>query len=105
MKRKSYPSDISVEKFEIIKSDLESIRKKTRPIEVDLHRIFCGLLYVLRSGCQWRMLPSEYPNWNTVYSYFSKWNNSKIGDKTILDIVLKKINWNGSYKQFTEREY
>jgi transposase len=105
MKIKSYPSDISVDKFEIIKGDLESIRKKTRPREVDLYNIFCGVLYVLKSGCQWRMIRSEYANWNTVYSYFRKWSDSKIGDKTILEIVLKKINWRGSYVQFTDREY
>ena len=105
MNIKSYPSDISVDKFEKIKADLESIRKKTRPREVDLYNIFCGVLYVLKSGCQWRMMPSEYANWNTVYSYFRKWSDSKIGDKTILEIVLKKINWRGSYVQFTDREY
>jgi transposase len=105
MKIKKYPSEISQEKFELIKADLESIRKNTRPREVDLYDILCGVLYVLKSGCQWRMLPSEYPNWNTVYSYFRKWSDSKIGDKTILEIILKKINWRGSYQQFTDREY
>lgn len=53
----SYPSDISREQFEKIKPVLESARKKTRPRRIDLYDIFCGVLYLLKSGCQWRMLP------------------------------------------------
>ena len=32
------------------------------------------VLYLLKSGCQWRMLPDRFPNWVTVYSYFAKWS-------------------------------
>ena len=51
-----YPSDISRAQFEEIRSILESARKRTKPREVDLYEVFCGLLFVLKSGCQWRML-------------------------------------------------
>ena len=69
----SYPSDISREQFENIKLLLESVRKKTRPRTVDLYDIFCGVLYVLKSGCQWRMLPKNYPKWELCYYYFNLW--------------------------------
>ncbi|GFR22511.1 hypothetical protein TNCT_505931 [Trichonephila clavata] len=59
--RESYPSDISREQFEKIRPILESSRKKTRPRELDLYDVFCGVLYVLKSSCQWRMLPKEFP--------------------------------------------
>jgi transposase len=59
----SYPSDISREQFEKIKPILESARKKTRTRRIDLYDIFCGVLYLLKSGCQWRMLPKEFPKW------------------------------------------
>lgn len=49
-------------------------RKKTRPREVDLYEVFCGVTYVLKSGCQWRMLPREFPKWRTCYSYFQQWS-------------------------------
>ena len=60
--RKSYPSDISREQFEAIKPLLESARRKTSPRRVDLYEVFCAVLYLLRSGCQWRMLPDNFPS-------------------------------------------
>ncbi|SDY96128.1 Putative transposase of IS4/5 family, partial [Nitrosomonas sp. Nm58] len=53
---------------------LESARKKTSPRRIDLHEVFCAVLYLLKSGCQWRMLPSEFPEWRTVHSYFAIWS-------------------------------
>ncbi|WP_018607132.1 transposase, partial [Uliginosibacterium gangwonense] len=72
--RKKYPSDVSREAFEQIRPLLESVRKQTKPRTVDLYDVFCGVLYLLKSGCQWRMLPSEYPKWRTVHAYFAKWS-------------------------------
>ena len=68
--KQTYPSDISVEQFERVQPILEQARKKARPRTVDLHHVFCGVLYVLKSGCQWRMLPKDFPKWRTCYEYF-----------------------------------
>ena len=73
----SYPSNISREQFNKIKPLLESVRKKTRRRKVDLFDIFCGILYLLKSGCQWRMLPKEYPKWELCYYYFKLWIQKK----------------------------
>ena len=70
--RKKYPSDISKAAFEEIRPLLESVRRQTKPRTVDLYEVFCGVLYLLKSGCQWRMLPSDFPKWRTVHAYFSK---------------------------------
>ncbi len=72
--RKQYPSDITREQFEEIHPLLESGWKKTVPRKIDLYEIFCAVLYLLKSGCQWRMLPEGFPKWTTVYYYFSLWN-------------------------------
>lgn len=61
MRKKKYPSDISREQFEQIRPLLESMRKKTKPRTVDLYEVFGAVLYLLKSGFQWRMLPGEYP--------------------------------------------
>lgn len=88
----SYPSNISREQFVHIAPILESSRKKTRPRTVDLYDIFCGVLYVLKSGCQWRMLPKDFPNWHTCYEYFKKWSAKPSAfEDSILDIILKKL--------------
>ena len=57
--RKTYPSDITREQFEKIRPILEGARKKTRPRTIDLYDVFCGLLYLLKSGCQWRMISNN----------------------------------------------
>ena len=57
----SYPSDISREQFARILPTLESARRRTKPRIVDLYDVFCGVLYLLKSGCQWRMLPADFP--------------------------------------------
>jgi transposase len=72
--RKAYPSDVSREQFEQIGPLPESVRKRTKPRLVDLHEVFNAVLYLLESGCQWRMLAQGFPNRSTVYSYFAKWS-------------------------------
>ncbi len=56
---KNYPSNVSKEQFENIKSILENTKKRTKPRSLDLYEVFCAVLYVLKSGCQWRMLPKK----------------------------------------------
>ncbi len=72
--RKSYPSDISRKQFERIRPLLESVRKRTKPRTVDLHEVFNAVLYLLKSGCQWRMFPEGFPTSVTVYANFAKWS-------------------------------
>ena len=47
--------------------------KGGRPRTVNLRRIVDALLYQARTGCQWRLLPTDFPNHNTVRYYFDKW--------------------------------
>ena len=59
----------------------------TRRRKVDLRQVFNGLLYVLRTGCQWRLLPEEYPHWAACYYYFDKWMHSGR-----LEVASKALN-------------
>ena len=87
----SYPSDISREQFARILPTLESARRRTKPRTVDLYDVFCGVLYLLKSGCQWRMLPADFSNWRTCYKYFRQWSERPgPGQDSILEQVLKK---------------
>lgn len=105
MPRKTYPSDITREQFTKIEPDLESARKKTKPRTVDLYDVFCGLLYVLKSGCQWRMLPSDFPKWRTVYAYFQIWSGKKNKNTpSLLEEILKKIGYRRAFEKWQEMQ-
>jgi putative transposase len=43
------------------------------PRVVDLRRVVNAIFYRNRCGCQWRMLPKDFPPWATVYYYFAQW--------------------------------
>ena len=49
-----------------------------RPRTTELRAILNAIFYVLRSGCQWRLLPREFPAWGTVYHYFRIWKNTGV---------------------------
>jgi transposase len=102
--RKKYPSDISREQFERIRVLLESARKKTRPRQVDLYEVFCAVLYLLKSGCQWRMLPSDFPKWRTVHHYFSLWSHQPENGESLLEQALKKSGWRGPAQTGAQRQ-
>ena len=92
----NYPSDISRSQCAIISPILESSCKTTSPRTVDLYDVFCGILYVLKSGCQWRMMPKDYPNWSTCYYYFRRWSKKKdLKSESVFEEVLKKISSRG----------
>ncbi len=95
-RRPSYPSDITRKGFEEKgRPMLETARKKTKPRTGDLYDLFCGVVYVLKSGCQWRMLPRDVPKWRTCYDYFQKWSARQENAPSLLEEVLKKSGWCG----------
>ncbi|QBB71424.1 IS5 family transposase [Pseudolysobacter antarcticus] len=101
--RSTYPSDISRAQFEQIHPLLESTRKKTSPRRVDLYEVFCAVRYLLKSGCQWRMLPTEFPKWRTVHSYFSIWSEPDENGISLLERALKKSGGRGAYQAGAQR--
>ncbi|MFE5513025.1 IS5 family transposase [Streptomyces sp. NPDC056529] len=80
-KRRPYPSDLSDARWELIEPVLSAWRLERRsralhfgrPPEHDLRDIMDAILYVDRTGVQWRCLPHDFSHWNTVYGYFAKW--------------------------------
>ena len=88
----NYPSDITREQFELIRLDLENAKKRTKPRKIDLYDIFCAVLYLVKSGCQWRMLPSNFPKWEIVRYYYDVWCSIREDGSTLFSEVLKKIS-------------
>jgi len=73
MSKKPYPTDTTDAQWEIIKGQIPPQKGPGRPRTVDLRRVVDGIFSISRSGCQWRMLPHDFPPWETVNYYFNKW--------------------------------
>ena len=77
---KRYGSDLSEKEWEEIEEYFPEA-KTGRPRKHSAREILNGIFYVLKTGCQWRYLPSEYPPWKTVYDYFRQWSVNGIIEK------------------------
>ncbi len=71
----SYPSDLSLEEFELIAPLLPAAKPGGRPRTTDLWQVLNAIFYLLAEGCRWRALPHDFPAWQTVYTYFRNWKN------------------------------
>jgi putative transposase len=71
--RRPYPSDLTDQEWNLLAPLLASPERRGRPPKWPARRIADAVFYLLRSGCAWRMLPREYPPWQTVYYHFRKW--------------------------------
>jgi putative transposase len=93
MGRKAYPSDLTNAQWKRLKDLLPPAKPGGRPRSVDLRQVINGILYVLRGGCAWRMMPHDLPPWSTSYDYFRKWRDDglwrRIND-TLRDQVRRR---------------
>ncbi len=76
MTRKPYPTDLTDEQWALIAPRLPPARPGGRRREVDLRAVVDAILYVLRTGCQWRYLPKDFPPKSTVWRYFDEWRHN-----------------------------
>jgi putative transposase len=83
LKRKAYPTDLTDVEKEIIKPYLpaEVSGGRGRPHLWSYIEILNALFFVLRSGCSWRLLPHDFPPWQTVYHYFRCWRQDGTMEK------------------------
>lgn len=87
MARKPYPTDLTDEQWRFIAALLPPAKPGGRPRSTDLREVVNALLYLVRSGCQWRLLPHEFPPWRTCYNYFRAWTECGVWDD--LTVVLR----------------
>ena len=71
-KTKRYPTDLTDEEWSQIESLLPKPAKTGRRRTVDLREVVNAIRYLARSGCGWRMLPKDFPSWQTVYWWFRR---------------------------------
>jgi len=78
MARKLYPSDLSDAEWAILAPLVPLAKSGGRPRVVEMREIINGILYILRAGEGWRMLPHDLPPYNTVYGYFRDWRRAGV---------------------------
>ena len=82
-----YPSDLTDKEWEklscFLVKPLPDKAERGRPTKQDFRREVNAMLYILKSGCQWRMLPADFPPWKTVYTYFRNWRIDGTWDRVM----------------------
>lgn len=88
--RRSYTTDLSDEEWAIIQPYFQTDpRKGGRPIKHPKKEIVNAILYVLRSGCAWRLLPHDFPAWKTVYNHFRDWQILGVWERMSHELTQK----------------
>lgn len=90
MPEKDYPSDLSDMEWALLEPLLPERASQGRARRTPLRCIVNALFYLLRTGAQWRMLPSDFPPWQTVYYYYRQWRQSGLWEK-INDGLRKQL--------------
>src|SRR5574341_1312239 len=73
-RKKRYPSNLSEGAWNYLKA-LLPWSAVGRPRSLSLRQVINAILYVLKTGCQWRQLPRDFPAWSAVYYYFYRWTH------------------------------
>jgi putative transposase len=71
--KRSYSTDLSDEEWGCIEPHVPPSNRRGRPKTHATREILDAIFYVLKSGCTWRLLPRDFPPWETVYWWFGRW--------------------------------
>lgn len=93
-----YPDDLSDKEWDLIKHLVPKGKIGDRP-PTDRRQVLNAIFYILRSGCSWRMLPKDYPKWQTVYGLFRKWKRRGIIRK-VHDFLRERVRFKDKRKKF-----
>jgi putative transposase len=85
----AYPSDLANDEWDLIQSYFEPSDRRGRHCTHPRKRIVNAILYLLKSGCQWRLLPNDLPPWKTVYDHFSRWSKRGVWEAALAAINRK----------------
>ena len=75
MEHSSYPTDLTDAQWQVVEPLIPPPKPGGRNRTVDMRWVLDAIFYLLRTGCQWRLLPRDFQPWSTVYSYFWTWRN------------------------------
>jgi len=73
MRTRRYPSDLTGAQWALVAPHIPPAKSGGRPRTSGVRAVLDAIIYLLRTGCQWRQLPCDFPPWPTVYGYFRGW--------------------------------
>jgi putative transposase len=82
----NYTTNLSDNQWQFIANNLDVARSR----KYELREVFNAILYLVKTGCQWRLLPGDFPKWQIVYYYFRVWKSSEIIE-VIHESLVEKI--------------
>ena len=82
----NYPSNLSDSQWQVMSKYFDSQRSR----RYELREIINAILYLVKTGCQWRMLPKDFAPWQLVYYYFNTWKKQEIFE-LIQESLVQKI--------------
>ena len=85
MTRKSYPSDLTDQQWQ----QIQPYFNNHRTYKSDKRELVNAVLYITKTGCQWRMLPNDFPPYSTVWSFSRRANQKGLWDKILQQLVKK----------------
>lgn len=95
----SYPSDLTDKEWELIKDFFSKKDSRGRKAKHDKRSIVNAILYVVKGGIQWKMMPKDFPHYKTVHEYFMQWCRTGLWDR-----ILMFVNKKAREKQGREAE-
>jgi putative transposase len=76
-----YPTDLTEAEWTILAPLIPAAKLGGRPRTTDMREVVNAILYSLRSGCQWRLLPKAFPPHQTVYHSFRTWRRAGVSER------------------------
>jgi putative transposase len=85
----SYPTKLTDKQWQVIKNKVEIKERKRKH---SLREMINGIMYITKTGCQWRMLPKEFAPWQTACFYFRKWKLEGVFEELVrhLRVLVRK---------------
>ena len=85
-----YRTDLTDAQWAVLEPLIPPPKPRGRPRTLDMRQVVNAIFYIDRAGCQWRMLPREYPNWKTVSWYFSRWQDDGTWER-VTDALRRQL--------------
>src|SRR5256886_8313088 len=84
-----YASDVTDAEWALIEPHMPAAKPLGRPRDTELRDVVDAILYIARTGCQWRMLPKDFPPFTTVQGYFYDWRDNGLFEKINFALLLQ----------------